>query len=80
MPLSLWVGVCFVGLYTLQVLLAGWPGSRWAQALYPWVYGGFYLDERFTRLTFHLWPARVRRDRAEVLSSFPTPALKGEQA
>ena len=30
-----------------------------ANRLYDWIYAGLYLDERFTRLTFRLWPARA---------------------
>jgi NAD(P)H-quinone oxidoreductase subunit 5 len=30
-----------------------------ASPFYDWIYAGLYLDERFTRLTFRLWPARV---------------------
>ena len=35
---------------------------RLAQRLHHWFYAGFYLDEIFTRFTFRVWPARLRRD------------------
>ncbi len=44
------------------------PRGRLACALHPWLLGGLFLDERFTRLTFWLWPPRLpqppRRERA----------------
>lgn len=80
MLLSVWVGLCFIGLYALQGILVSTPGSRLAQALYPWVYGGFYLDERFTRLTFRLWPAKLRSQKQKLTSSFTTMTFKGEEA
>ncbi len=79
-PLSAWVGLCFIALYTLQGILASTRGSRVWRTLYAWVYGGFYLDERFTRLTFRLWPAKVRRPDQELTSSFTAMAVKGDQA
>ena len=57
--LSVWVGACFGALYLLQVWLLAYPRGVVARALYPRAYAGFYLDERFTRLTFRVWPARV---------------------
>ena len=57
--LMVWVGVCFVLLYLLQIWLLAYPYGTLATRLYPWAYAGFYLDERFTRLTFRVWPARV---------------------
>ena len=57
--LMVWVGVCFAILYLLQIWLLAYPCGTLATRLYPWAYGGFYLDERFTRLTFRVWPARV---------------------
>ena len=33
--------------------------SALAARLYSWAYAGFYLDERFTRWTFRLWPVRT---------------------
>lgn len=56
---SLWVIACFAGLQLVQLWLRAWPEGVLSQRLYPWVYGGFYLDERFTRFTFRVWPARL---------------------
>lgn len=59
LSLMVWVGVCFVLLYLLQIWVLAYPNGTLATRLYPWAYAGFYLDERFTRLTFRVWPARV---------------------
>ncbi len=34
--------------------------GRLARALYPWLFAGLYLDERFTRFTFRVWPPRFQ--------------------
>lgn len=51
------VALAFALLFTLQaaiVLRPRWPLVR---RLYPWAYGGFYVDERVSRLLLRLWPA-----------------------
>jgi NAD(P)H-quinone oxidoreductase subunit 5 len=58
-PLVAWVAACFVLLYGVQAWLLAFPGGRLSVALYPWAYAGFYLDERFTRLTFRIWPVQL---------------------
>jgi NAD(P)H-quinone oxidoreductase subunit 5 len=57
--LMVWVSVCFTLLYLLQIWLLAYPRGVLSTHLYPWAYAGFYLDERFTRLTFRVWPARM---------------------
>ena len=59
LPLSLWAAGCFCVLYLLQAWLLAFPQGQLSGTLYPWVYAGFYLDERFTRLTFRVWPVRL---------------------
>jgi NAD(P)H-quinone oxidoreductase subunit 5 len=49
----------FVFLFAVQTALQLWPDGRLARALHPWLFAGFYLDERFTRLTFRVWPPRL---------------------
>ncbi|MEO0326154.1 MAG: NADH-quinone oxidoreductase subunit L [Myxococcota bacterium] len=44
-------------LFGLQVTLLAAPQSRLARALRPRLYAGLRLDERFTHLTFRIWPA-----------------------
>lgn len=56
--LQAWAIATFLALFFAQ----SWATSQCPRAatnrLYDWVYAGFYLDERFTRLTFRLWPLR----------------------
>jgi NAD(P)H-quinone oxidoreductase subunit 5 len=54
-----WTVVVFLVLYAVQASVVIWPGARPARELYDWIYAGLYLDERFTRLTFQIWPART---------------------
>ena len=58
--LSLWVALLFVAVYGLQSWLRAYPHGRLSHQLFPYFYGGLFLDEAFTRLTFLIWPlARV---------------------
>jgi NAD(P)H-quinone oxidoreductase subunit 5 len=63
-PLALaLVGLAFVALFALKTILRFRPEGRLAQTLYPWLFAGLYLDERFTRLTFRVWPPRFQLQR-----------------
>lgn len=57
-PAPLWIAVAliFSGLFVLQCIVTSRPQGRIAAALYPWFYGGLFLDERFSRLLFRRWP------------------------
>ncbi len=46
-------------LFGIHAWVRGQPQSHFARWLYPRAFAGFYLDERFTRLTFRLWPAKL---------------------
>jgi NAD(P)H-quinone oxidoreductase subunit 5 len=46
----------FFGLFIVQSVIRATPNSPFAKRLYPWFYGGLYLDELFTRVTFRLYP------------------------
>lgn len=52
------VGAGFTVLFAAQGLLRSLPESAIAHQLHRWLFAGLYLDERFTRLTFRLWPPR----------------------
>ena len=52
------VVVSFGALYALQLALRFNPGGALSWKLYPAAFGGFYLDEAFTRMTFKLWPPK----------------------
>jgi len=53
------VSVLFAALYVLQSLIALHPQGTLARRLYPWFYGGLFLDERLSRVLFRLWPPRA---------------------
>ena len=80
-PLVAWVAACFALLYAVQAWLLAYPGGRLSAALYPWAYAGFYLDERFTRLTFRVWPVQLPQSpEAPQRARHPIPFAAGEQA
>ena len=53
------VAVAFATLFLLQSALASRPQGRLAARLYPVFYGGLFLDEKFSRFVFRLWPLRL---------------------
>ncbi|MEM1415969.1 MAG: NADH-quinone oxidoreductase subunit L [Myxococcota bacterium] len=66
------LGMALVGIVTLfglQTALVARPTGPLARALRPRLYAGFHLDERFTALTFRLWPAPVPPRRAATLAT-----------
>ena len=57
-PLApLWMGVAlaFGALFLMQSLLTVSPRGSLARRLYPWFYGGLFLDEKFNQIAFSLW-------------------------
>ncbi|NDG42705.1 MAG: NADH-quinone oxidoreductase subunit L [Betaproteobacteria bacterium] len=56
-PTTLWLGVAlaFAALFVLQSLITVAPQGVLARRLYPWFYGGLFLDEKFNRVAFALW-------------------------
>jgi NAD(P)H-quinone oxidoreductase subunit 5 len=48
----------FALLYLVQNLVALQPASPLSRRLHTWCYGGFFVDEAFTRLTLRVWPIR----------------------
>ncbi len=50
------VAVAFAALFVLQCAVTARPQGALATRLYPWFYGGLFLDERFSRAMFRLWP------------------------
>jgi NAD(P)H-quinone oxidoreductase subunit 5 len=55
----LMVGAASVILFALKTTLTLAPGSPLARRLWPPLFAGLHLDERFTRLTFQLWPPQL---------------------
>lgn len=58
---ALWVvvAIIFAALFVVQSLVSVAPQSRLAQRLYPWFYGGLFLDGKFNGIAFRLWPPPV---------------------
>ena len=54
---ALWVGtaLAFIALFMLQSAITLAPRGALAQRLYPWFYGGLFLDEKFNSLAFAIW-------------------------
>jgi NAD(P)H-quinone oxidoreductase subunit 5 len=50
------VALAFTTLFALQSALTTRPQGALATRLYPAFYGGLFLDERFSRWVFRLWP------------------------
>jgi NAD(P)H-quinone oxidoreductase subunit 5 len=60
-PNAFLLGVVSAGvtlLFALQTVLQTRPHSQLSSWLTPRLFAGFYLDERFTRMTFRVWPPR----------------------
>jgi NAD(P)H-quinone oxidoreductase subunit 5 len=60
-----WAAACLLALYVIQSWIEVYPRGALSVRLHPWAYAGFHLDEYFTRLTFQLWPVRIREVPAE---------------
>lgn len=69
----LWVGVAlaFAALFALQTATALAPHGALAQRLYPWFYGGLFLDEKFNSGAFALWAPP-----APTPQAMPLPRLR----
>jgi NAD(P)H-quinone oxidoreductase subunit 5 len=50
------VTAALAGLFALQAAVALRPAGALARQLYPWAYGGFYVDERVSRALLARWP------------------------
>lgn len=70
-PTALWLGVAlaFAALFLLQSLITVAPQSALTRRLYPWFYGGLFLDEKFNRIAFGLW-----RPPGPATSAAPLPS------
>ncbi|MDP9108742.1 MAG: NADH-quinone oxidoreductase subunit L [Pseudomonadota bacterium] len=53
----LWIGVAlaFGALFLVQSAVTVAPAGGLARRLYPWFYGGLFLDEKFNQIAFALW-------------------------
>ena len=67
------VAAGFLALFVVQTVLQTRPTSRFAAWLQPRLFGAFFLDEWFTRMTFRLWPPRLEpRPRAASIAPVTT--------
>ncbi|MEZ5976977.1 MAG: NADH-quinone oxidoreductase subunit L [Planctomycetota bacterium] len=64
--LAAFVAGAFVLLFAVQTYVASRGSERPARLLYAWVYGGLFLDERFTRLTLRVWPVRISSEGSSI--------------
>jgi NAD(P)H-quinone oxidoreductase subunit 5 len=70
------VAIGFAALFAVQTTLLARPEGRLARALHPWLFAGFYLDERFTRLTFRVWPPRLPRGPAASTATHTAASME----
>ncbi len=70
------VASAFVALFLMQSLITLAPQGQLARALYPWFYGGLFLDEKFNRIVFALWPPPLL---AVAPASSPLSYASGDQ-
>lgn len=68
----------FSGLFLVKAVLQRHPEGKLARAWYPWLFAGLYLDERFTRVTFKIWPPRLQGPAAFVGPRVAAAALEGQ--
>ena len=61
----------FAALFALQCAVQAAPRGALATRLYPWFYGGLFLDEHVSRAAFRLWPPPVP---AAAPAARPSPA------
>lgn len=68
-PAALWitVAVAFALLFAVQSLIRMAPQSVLVRSLYPWFYGGLFLDEKFNSIAFSIWPPPAPKPRPSVL-------------
>jgi NAD(P)H-quinone oxidoreductase subunit 5 len=56
LALVLIVAVALLALFAVQAAIVLHPGWKAVRQLYPWAYGGFYVDERVSRALLARWP------------------------
>ena len=76
-PTALWLGVAlaFAALFLLQSVITVSPQGALARRLYPWFYGGLFLDEKFNRIAFSLW-----RPPGPATAAAPLPSADASMA
>jgi NAD(P)H-quinone oxidoreductase subunit 5 len=69
------VAVLFGSLFIVQASCAIAPNGALATRLYPWVYGGLFIDEAFTRTAFGVWAPPAPRARPGALPVVASTAV-----
>lgn len=72
-----WTVAVFVMLYAVQALVVAAPEASLSRVLRRWAVAGFFMDELFTRLTFHIWPLQLPQEARATPATAPT-VLPGE--
>ncbi len=65
--LLVFVAAMFALLFIVQALCAIAPTGMVSRRLYPWIYGGLFIDEAFTRVAFAIWAPAAPRPRTVTL-------------
>ena len=53
--LLVFVALSFAGLFLMQCAITASACGAFARRMYPWFYGGLFLDEKFNRIVLGLW-------------------------
>jgi NAD(P)H-quinone oxidoreductase subunit 5 len=76
-PIALlaFVALAFALLFVVHAVVAIAPDGRLSRGLYPWIYGGLFIDEAFTRLAFAIWKPPAPQPRVAPLPHRTAPAV-----
>jgi len=69
------VALAFGALFLLQSVITVAPQGALTRRLYPWFYGGLFLDEKFNRIAFSLW-----RPPGPATAAAPLPSADASMA
>jgi NAD(P)H-quinone oxidoreductase subunit 5 len=78
--LAVLVAAAFLGLFLVQAVVTSRPTGAFARRLYPWFYGGFFLDERVSRAVFRLLPPPTGRAAHAPAPTAAVPAVNAGAA
>ncbi len=79
-PAALWIGVAvaFAILFAMQSLIRMAAHTTLVRGLYPWFYGGLFLDEKFSNIAFSIWPPPAPKPKLAVLPASMTWGPHGQ--
>ena len=70
--LLVFVAIAFTLLFIVYAVCVVAPSGALSTRIYPWMYGGLFLDEAFTRVAFAVWPPPTPRSRPSALPNIAT--------